>query len=75
MAFLPRFSNNGYAYEATMAVLKKLINELTPSHILATTIPENVSSIKLLKKIGLVFEKEIEVDQERLHVYGMPLIS
>ncbi len=70
-AFLPRFANKGYAFEATNAVLKRLIYVVTPSHILATTIPENVRSINLLKKIGLCFEKEIEVDKERLHVYGM----
>lgn len=49
-AFLPRFFNKGYAYEASLALLKTLIDEVNPPHILATTIPENESSIKLLKK-------------------------
>lgn len=74
-AFLPRFCNKGYAYEATMAVLQKIIDELKPAHILATTIPENISSIKLLKKIGLTFEKEILVEKERLYVYGMSMTN
>jgi [ribosomal protein S5]-alanine N-acetyltransferase len=69
-AFLPNFSNNGYAYEATTAVLTQLIKEHKVSHILATTVPENIRSIKLLKKIGLAFEKEIDVANETLHVYG-----
>ena len=69
-AFLPGYSKMGYAYEATDAVLKQLIQQRNLVHILATTLPENINSIKLLKKIGLVFEKEIEVEQEKLHVYG-----
>lgn len=73
-AFLPGFQKMGYAYEATMAVLDKLISELKLSHIVATTVPGNIKSIKLLQKIGLTFEKEIEVEKEKLHVYGMSVV-
>lgn len=69
-AFLPNFCKKGYAYEATKAVLNKLIREHNLSHIFATTVPENISSVKLLKRIGLAFEKEIEVEKEKLQVYG-----
>ncbi|MBC7774778.1 MAG: GNAT family N-acetyltransferase [Phycisphaerae bacterium] len=72
-AFLPNFSGNGYAYEATKAVLDALIAQENLSHILATTIPENVRSIHLLKKIGLDFERAIERENEILHVYGAPV--
>lgn len=72
-AFLPGFQKMGYVYEATMAVLDKLISELKLSHILATTVPGNIKSIKLLQKIGLIFEEEIEVEKEKLHVYGMSI--
>lgn len=69
-AFLPNFCKNGYAHEATKAVLNKIIKDKKLPHILATTIPENINSIKLLKKIGLNFEKEIEAGKDTLHVYG-----
>jgi RimJ/RimL family protein N-acetyltransferase len=72
-ALLPEFSKKGYAYEATTAVLNKLQTEHKLSHILATTMPENHDSISLLVKIGLVFEKEIEVEKEKLLVYGASL--
>ena len=72
-AFLPDFSGNGYAFEATGVVLNNLIQEQPLTHVLATTIPENISSIKLLKKFGLEFEKEIQVENEKLHVYGAPV--
>ena len=72
-AFLPEFSGNGYAFEAAGVVLKNLIQEQSLVRILATTIPENTSSIKLLKKFGFEFEKEIQVEKEKLHVYGAPV--
>jgi RimJ/RimL family protein N-acetyltransferase len=70
-AFLPNFANNGYAYESANTVLKNVIHKYNLSHIFATTVPENISSIKLLKKLGLFFDKEIEVDKEKLYVYGV----
>ncbi len=45
-AFFPRFFKNGYAYEATVAVLNKILKELVHAHILATTVPGNISSIR-----------------------------
>ena len=54
-AFLPQFANNGYAYEAASAFLNHVISSYNLSTILATTIPENNSSIKLLKKLGVTF--------------------
>lgn len=69
-AFLPKFSKKGHAYEAAMAVLNSIVSNHKPSHILATTIPENINSITLLKKIGLVFEKEMTIENKTLHVYG-----
>lgn len=69
-AFLPHFSGKGYAYEAAAAVLNKLIHEHRLSYIYATTVPGNISSINLLRKVGLSFEKQIEVKEETLHLYG-----
>jgi hypothetical protein len=33
---------------------------------------ENISSIKLLKKLGLDFENEITVENQLVHIYGAP---
>jgi RimJ/RimL family protein N-acetyltransferase len=38
--------------------------------VLATTIPQNEKSIRLLIKLGLHFDKEITVEEERLLVYS-----
>ena len=69
-AFLPEFNGCGYAYEAAEKVLFIASQKEEYSTILATTIPQNIASIKLLNKLGLHFEREIEVASEKLHVYS-----
>lgn len=68
-AFLPEFTGNGYAYEAVKEILSVLSTNPEYAPILATTIPGNINSIKLLIKLGLHFEKELEVGKEKLHIY------
>ena len=69
-AFLPEYNGNGYAYEAAKEVLS-VVSE-TPGYypVVATTIPQNVKSIKLLIKLGLQFEKEMQVEDEIVHIYS-----
>ena len=69
-AFLPEYNGNGYAYEAAKEVLSMVSK--TPGYypVVATTVPQNAKSIKLLTKLGLHFEKEIEVEDEILQVYS-----
>lgn len=69
-AFLPLYTGKGYAYEAAKEVLSVLSLEPEYKIILAVTMPENISSIKLLKRLGLCFEKEIQPNGEKLHVYS-----
>lgn len=69
-AFLPQYAKHGYAKEAARALLLEILKDSSHSKILATTIPSNTNSIHLLQKLGLYFEKEIQVDSEALHVYG-----
>lgn len=69
-AFLPNFFGKGYAFEATKEVLNYLVNNHSLMQILATTIPENINSIALLEKLGLRFEKSIEIENETLHIYN-----
>jgi ribosomal-protein-alanine N-acetyltransferase len=66
-AFLSRFSKQGFAQEATVAVLDDVKQE--HARILAITIKENSSSIRLLEKLGFSFDKEIIKDGEAVQVY------
>lgn len=68
-AFMPAYNGKGYAYEAAKAVLSSISAQPEHSVVLATTLPANVSSIKLLTKLGLHFEKVIEAEGEHLYVY------
>jgi [ribosomal protein S5]-alanine N-acetyltransferase len=70
-AFLPDYSGQGYAFEAVNEVLS--IVRKNPQHdvIFATTLPNNTRSVKLLTKLGLLFEKKIVVGEETLHVYSV----
>jgi [ribosomal protein S5]-alanine N-acetyltransferase len=67
-ALLPEFHNQGFGSEATRCMLAYYIDEgFAP--ILATVLPSNERSILLLKKLGFIFQKDIDYNGERLHVY------
>ena len=70
-AFLPAYNKQGYAFEATKEVLTDLLNTGEYSTILATTIPENISSIQLLKKLGFTFSKQIVHESLALQLYAI----
>lgn len=69
-AFLPEFTRMGYAYEAAKEVLELVHTMPGFTTILATTIPHNVNSIRLLNKLGLHFDRTIVVDNETLNVFS-----
>jgi len=52
-AFLCEYANKGYAYESSQAVMNFAAEKLKLKTIVGITLPENLSSIKLLKKLGL----------------------
>jgi len=68
-AFLPSFTNNGYAYEAAKIVLNHFIDNTEHLFVFGVTVIENIASIGLLKKLGFQFQKEIEVKKEKALVY------
>jgi RimJ/RimL family protein N-acetyltransferase len=71
-AFLPEFWGKGYAKEAASSVIKKsmVVNPL--SAVLAVTLPDNISSNGLLKKIGFCLKGTIEIygSQSNLYEYS-----
>lgn len=74
-AFLPEYSGKGYAFEATTAVMLELSKIAIHSVLMAITIKNNSSSIKLLERLGFRFDKIITVDEEELasYRYDIPL--
>jgi RimJ/RimL family protein N-acetyltransferase len=66
-AFLPHYMGKGYAYEAAVAVLTEAIKD-HPT-IVAISIEENKSSVRLLEKLGFSYTKKIKSGDEKLHLY------
>ena len=63
-ALLPEFRSKGYAFEATKAVLAFAKNDLQIDPIVAITNIDNIKSCKLLERLGLKFDKIIQLDDE-----------
>lgn len=70
-AFLPLYSKKGYAYEATKEVLDYITKDYFYKNIFAITVKGNISSIRLLEKLGLKFENEIVIEKDELLLYKM----
>jgi RimJ/RimL family protein N-acetyltransferase len=62
-AFLKKFWGRGYAYESAAAVMDYGWTKVGLNRIVAITAPENHASIELLEKIGLRFEKMIQMPE------------
>lgn len=60
-SFLEKYWGQGYAYEAALAVMKQGRNVLGLKRIVGLTGPGNQSSIKLLEKLGLRFDKMVYI--------------
>jgi ribosomal-protein-alanine N-acetyltransferase len=60
-ALCERFRNQGYAFEAASAVMRYGQEVLKLGRIVAITSPDNHASIKLLRRLGLQFERTIRV--------------
>ena len=63
-AFLPEYWNRGFAYEAAEAILKYGRSTLGVDKIVGLTSPDNLASIKLLKKLGMEFEKTVKMSDD-----------
>jgi len=60
-AFLEEYWGAGYAYESAAAVMSYAREKLSIKRVLAITTPDNVASGKLLNKIGLKFDRLIQL--------------
>lgn len=67
-AFFQQFMGKGYGYESASAVLNYALNDLKIKRIVAIVNPENVVSIALIKKIGLQFEKMIQISPKDIEL-------
>jgi RimJ/RimL family protein N-acetyltransferase len=64
-AFLPAYNGKGYAAEAAHATLEYGFTTLGLNRIVAITNEDNIHSIRLLKKIGMQYERKILLDGDK----------
>lgn len=63
-AFLPEYRSRGYAFEAASAVRDFARETLRLPRLLAIVSPANVSSMRLLERLGFAFERTIVMPGE-----------
>jgi RimJ/RimL family protein N-acetyltransferase len=67
-AFLPKFWSKGYAVEAALGVKEFARNIVKLNRIVAIVDPTNASSIRLLEKIGMTFEKMVRLSADDIEL-------
>ena len=72
-AFLPEHDKMGYALEASLKIKNIALNEFGINEICAITTKDNISSQKLLEKLGLESSGSIKLpeDDKKLLVYSL----
>jgi len=63
-ACLSKYQRQGFAYESSVATLNYAKEVLKIGKVVAITSPKNKASGKLLEKLGLNFEKLINLDED-----------
>ena len=71
-ALLERHHGRGYAWEAARAVMTHARDELALSALLATTAPENPTSIRLLERLGFTEIADASPGASRLFRWAAP---
>ena len=74
-SFLPEFEGKGYGFEAASALIKVALKAFGLKKLSAITTDANISSRKLIEKLGLKFKKTVRLpdDEEGLRYYEMEI--
>ena len=63
-AFLPEFCGHGFAFEAASAIVQFEQKKHQLKRLLAITLAENTASRKLLEKLGMKYERDVQLTPE-----------
>jgi len=69
---MPEYEGKGYGYESASVFMDFAKRDLRLERVVAITLPSNKSSIHLLEKLGLAFEKMFNLpgDDEELMLFS-----
>ena len=72
-AFLPEFWGRGYAFESAAGVKRYALDVLALPRLLAITNPDNVASIRIVEKLGLLFDHALSLPagQAEVNLYRL----
>ncbi len=70
-AILPKFERQGYTFEAGRAYITNLQKFSTTETIIAITLPNNVKSINLLKKLNFNFSHTYKFANEDVSIFSL----
>lgn len=62
--FLPEFEGKGYGFEAASKIMEKAFADFACTKISAITSKENIASQKLIEKLGLKYQKMVQLPGE-----------
>lgn len=73
--FLPEYEGRGFGFESSVEIIKLAKNKFNLKKLAAISAPNNINSIKLLKKLGFNFEKNVKPfnDDEELRLFAKRL--
>lgn len=74
-AFLLEHEGKGFGFESSEAIMELAKSKFNIKKLVAITVPFNTKSIKLLKKLGFVFEKKVKAfeSEEELQLFAKTL--
>jgi RimJ/RimL family protein N-acetyltransferase len=58
-ALLPKYEGRGFGFEASIEIMKLAQHKFGLKKVTAITLPKNMNSIKLLKRLGLKYQKTV----------------
>jgi [ribosomal protein S5]-alanine N-acetyltransferase len=67
-AFLPQYEGNGYGYECASKIMEVGVKDFGIKKISAITIEENIASRKLIEKLGLTFQKMVNLPGDNVEL-------
>lgn len=68
-AIQPKSWGKGYATEATQTVINWTFNNQVTSELISLILPENIKSIELAARLGLLYSHEMEYQGKCVNVY------
>ena len=69
--FMKKYWGKGIATESANACIKFGFENLELNKIIGLVLPENIASIRVLKKLGFEYEKEFIEDRLKVHLYSI----